>query len=562
MVSVMSRAVCLAQLGQALLNRCRRPASTVMGLALPAALAMSAAIGVPALTGTATASTARTARSDATQVSVTVRGIDRHGQSVSMAYQVTAVSLTGGQSYSSDGQGVLTIPAGTYAIGAAILTDGSGGQPASRTLDAQIVRARRSITVTLDARAGRLVDVSLSQPGSRPKWIDSSLCVSAGGGVELARDQGWGTVAPTPLYVVPASDSRISFGFVNDWQDGAGVQYFLSGGSKAGIPAKPDYSFSRSSLARLTLQTKAGEALGSGGYWDLSNFTACDPHTVALDFESHAVPSQVTQYVSPGPVWATFLASYSLQSNWTLVGDYKAGHSYTAVIGAAVRGPEEYLPEYAPAGSVKFPLTSLFSDPIAAPDQLQCCADGVVTLKLGSRLVRRLAFTDGGEGPGFSSRLRGAGWYSLTVNASYDQPPVPGAVLSSQVSLLWRFHVSAGDLLANGRGLPVSLTRFLPSGLDASNDAVPGADTPVRLDVVRAGLQSTSTPQYKLRTVALQISVDDGKTWQSVPVSARRGYWLATVHDPASGFVSLRCTVTDVKGNSTVETIVRAYGVS
>ena len=91
---------------------------------------------------------------------------------------------------------------------------------------------------------------------------------------------------------------------------------------------------------------------------------------------------------------------------------------------------------------------------------------------------------------------------------------------------------------------------------------MPGAVTPVRLDVVRAGLQSTSTPQYKLRTVALQISVDDGKTWQSVPVSARRGYWLATVHDPASGFVSLRCTVTDVKGNSTVETIVRAYGVS
>ncbi len=198
----------------------------------------------------------------ATQVSVTVRGIDRHGQSVSMAYQVTAVSLTGGQSYSSDGQGVLTIPAGTYAIGAAILTDGSGGQPASRTLDAQIVRARRSITVTLDARAGRLVDVSLSQPGSRPKWIDSSLCVSAGGGVELARDQGWGTVAPTPLYVVPASDSRISFGFVNDWQDGR----------RSVLPVRAAHIPSIGTLTGPVCQLRSDKVQGKNvsGYWDLA----------------------------------------------------------------------------------------------------------------------------------------------------------------------------------------------------------------------------------------------------------------------------------------------------
>ena len=40
------------------------------------------------------------------------------------------------------------------------------------------------------------------------------------------------------------------------------------------------------------------------------------------------------------------------------------------------------------------------------------------------------------------------------------------------------------------------------------------------------------------------------------------GEWLAKVRDPASGFISLRSTVTDIKGDSTVETINRAYGVS
>jgi hypothetical protein len=37
--------------------------------------------------------------------------------------------------------------------------------------------------------------------------------------------------------------------------------------------------------------------------------------------------------------------------------------------------------------------------------------------------------------------------------------------------------------------------------------------------------------------------------------------WLAKVRHPASGFISLRSTVTDIKGDSTVETINRAYGV-
>jgi hypothetical protein len=46
-----------------------------------------------------------------------------------------------------------------------------------------------------------------------------------------------------------------------------------------------------------------------------------------------------------------------------------------------------------------------------------------------------------------------------------------------------------------------------------------------------------------------------------VPLAAHGGEWLAKVRDPASGFVSLRSTVTDIKGDSTVETINRAYGI-
>ena len=38
--------------------------------------------------------------------------------------------------------------------------------------------------------------------------------------------------------------------------------------------------------------------------------------------------------------------------------------------------------------------------------------------------------------------------------------------------------------------------------------------------------------------------------------------WHATVRDPASGFVSLRSTVTDSAGDRSTETIYRAYSIA
>jgi hypothetical protein len=39
------------------------------------------------------------------------------------------------------------------------------------------------------------------------------------------------------------------------------------------------------------------------------------------------------------------------------------------------------------------------------------------------------------------------------------------------------------------------------------------------------------------------------------------GYWLVSAPDPASGYVALRSTVIEVKGDSTEQIIYRAYGI-
>ena len=61
---------------------------------------------------------------------------------------------------------------------------------------------------------------------------------------------------------------------------------------------------------------------------------------------------------------------------------------------------------------------------------------------------------------------------------------------------------------------------------------------------------------------AVQMSVNDGATWRTLKLTPRGGYWLATVPDPASGYVSLRSVVTDVHGDSTVQTIDRAFAIA
>ena len=45
------------------------------------------------------------------------------------------------------------------------------------------------------------------------------------------------------------------------------------------------------------------------------------------------------------------------------------------------------------------------------------------------------------------------------------------------------------------------------------------------------------------------------------PWSKHKGFWTFAVHNPSSGFVTLRTTTVNIHGNSSVETIYRAYGI-
>ena len=77
---------------------------------------------------------------------------------------------------------------------------------------------------------------------------------------------------------------------------------------------------------------------------------------------------------------------------------------------------------------------------------------------------------------------------------------------------------------------------------------------PVRLST-QPGVEAPAN-----RTLTVEVSFDDGRTWERATVTPRGGNPAAVIHSPREpGFVSLRATATDQAGNTATVTIIRAY---
>ncbi|MCP3820816.1 hypothetical protein NLX86_22775 [Streptomyces sp. A3M-1-3] len=125
------------------------------------------------------------------------------------------------------------------------------------------------------------------------------------------------------------------------------------------------------------------------------------------------------------------------------------------------------------------------------------------------------------------------------------------------VKTVWKFR-SKLDESAYSQGLGV-----LFPGYDLPEDGLktlPAADG--QLIGLRVSGQAGYTPAT-LNSAKLSYSYDKGETWTEAKASQRDGRWTATVdHAGAAGKqVTLRSELTDAKGNSVTQTVVRAYDV-
>jgi hypothetical protein len=129
--------------------------------------------------------------------------------------------------------------------------------------------------------------------------------------------------------------------------------------------------------------------------------------------------------------------------------------------------------------------------------------------------------------------------------------------LSTSVSCEWTFR-SAAPPPDRAAVLPLSTVRFAPP-VDDTNTAPAGRPFLVPVEIQRQP-DSGAAPA---RTLSVDVSYDDGRTWRSVPVTQAGDRWLAILRHPTgAGFVSLRGHTVDTKGTTNTVTAIRAYRIA
>jgi subtilisin family serine protease len=128
-----------------------------------------------------------------------------------------------------------------------------------------------------------------------------------------------------------------------------------------------------------------------------------------------------------------------------------------------------------------------------------------------------------------------------------------GVPLSTEVSSDWTF-TSARTADGSQRALDLLAVRYAPK-LDAHNAALGGRTFSIPVSVER---QAGARPA-PVRRLLVDVSYDDGATWEPAVVRRSGAGWTASVTHPPRGYVSLRATATAADGAAVRQTILRAY---
>jgi hypothetical protein len=504
---------------------------------------------------------ASAASAQAASASLAVTTLGRHGGKVPTT--VTVVAVPSGQTYTVKSGKRISLPAGRYIAMTDIYesaTDGLG----TDTVGAQVVKVSGSTSVTLDARKGKAVKVSLDTPAdvTAPPRISAQVCAATVSNMPSAFSSG-GWNDEGALYAIPNSSRLLQFGYLAQW---SGNDSYVAAKNTTGIPAAPGGSFKRAKLATMRFSVRSGTQMARQNDTALQARPKVDDCTTDLmaEVRDDSAPYSATVHVTPG-TWQPrddIMASNGddIGGGFPKLRTLKAGQSFTQSFGRAVWSPLHYLPLLG-GKSVAFLPDALIGDPDIGGGWGDPTKESVVLSK-GSTTVKKQTLTNWGTGDAeFSAGIRSAGWYRLTVDAHRYRPGItfPAGMLSSRATLDWYFKVADP---AKAMVAPVFLTRFLPSGLNSHNQAAPNSTTTVDVSAGR-GSQGPDLKLTKVTAKSVRVwsSTDGGKTWKAATVKHSGSTWQASVHNPASGDVALRSEVTDSAGDRSVESVYRAYAV-
>lgn len=404
-------------------------------------------------------------------------------------------------------------------------------------------------TVTFDARTA--AEPSITVDRQEASLASGSLNVRMST-PNFGFGSGWGGLDWKDFYVHPSATSDAGFEwsansvFARKNADGgfygSPYQFHSQTAGKDRLPAAIRHHDRERDMAQVDATLKARVPGSNGG----RNNGVHGP-----------LPFKLTEFYTPGVAWSRWLVEeVDPNSLPTIVDDantktFRRGAKSTEQWNTAVFGP---------------------GFPAVVAEQT-----GAWGARLGDQLyVNAQLFADG-TGEHSTIDLGGStGSTRLTANGQVvAEAPTPGrlytpvppakttyqlhteasrAPLSSKVTADWTFtsETAASD---RPKVLPLLAVRFEPK-LDDHNQARAGSVLTIPVTVQRNGAKADVTD---VRTPQVEVSYDEGKTWQRTLVFKAGGRWLLTLPHPKNAkSVSFKAKVSDAHG-SVDQTVIQAY---
>jgi hypothetical protein len=245
------------------------------------------------------------------------------------------------------------------------------------------------------------------------------------------------------------------------------------------------------------------------------------------------------EYYTPG-TWNVAMYEGAAPLYRSRVMDLEAGHSYRVAWNQAALGPAfpggRWVVRDKDVIDVRIPL---FTDAAGNP----MVADSTEGDTGTTSLYRdgKLTATQNLPGQGTFPVAPAPATYRLVTDVTRNQPWWP---LATKVTAEWTFTDCSTVL-------PLLSVQYRPA-VDLGNTAPGGVDFTIPVTITR------QDGPARIRSVTVDVSYDDGATWTSAKVARDH---TVSVHHPAAGYASLRVKAADTDGNTTTQTVIRAYRI-
>ncbi|MGW6928561.1 S8 family peptidase [Lentzea sp. NPDC054927] len=437
------------------------------------------------------------------------------------------------------------LPKGTFFLDGSIYT--RNPDPTKRGVNTILTEPALEVTgnadIVFDARQGNRPSIKVEQeaaPASSELVFDMKANWGETGGSWIMNDFEGVLVRPSKT-----SWPKFEFGAssVMAKPDGNGTfhlspyQYHVRIAEKTRVPENVQRVVKDRDLARVDSVTHA-RVPGSVGQRD--------------NGASGPLPLRLKEFYTPDVPWSGSLTEFTKLGEYPSLGyqftgvqrSFKHGksteHWNSAVYGPAVPNDSRYVRYAGRVGDLLRLDVPMFSAP-GTTGMTDHTGKTVVTLD--GKVIFDQPYAGSAYLPGVPAEKKR---YQVHTEAARDSQ-------SSKVVTDWTFtssHVDGEEY----KSVPVLAVRFAPQ-LDDHNRAPAGRAFTIPVTVERNGSSSVAD----VKKPQVQVSYDEGKTWQAAPVfKVRDKYLAALVHPRHAKSVSLKAKTSDANG-SVDQTIIRAY---